>query len=74
MLITFETCSDGRYRCGRGIGVDIFTQGKTPDELMVNIREAVELHFEEEPGKGESIRILSQYETEAGPVARASGY
>ncbi len=73
MLVTFETCSDGRYWCGRGIGVDIFTQGKTPDELMANIREAVGLHFEEEPGKGKSIRILTLSETEAGTVARASG-
>ena len=53
---------------GRGIGVDIFTQGKTLDELMVHIREAVELHFEEELGKGESIRILSISETEVGTV------
>ena len=40
---------------------------------MVNIREAVGLHFEEEPGKGVCIRILSLSETEAGTVARASG-
>ncbi len=73
MLVKFEIYSDGKYWCGRGIGVDIFTQGKTLDELMVNIREAVELHFEEELGKGESIRILSISETEVGTVARASG-
>ena len=30
---------------------------------MVNIREAVELHFQEELEKGESIRILSISET-----------
>jgi len=65
MPVTFETCSDGRYWCGRGIGADILTQGKTPDELMVNIREAAELHVEEEPGKGEHIRILSLSEFEA---------
>ena len=49
---------EGKYWCGRGIGVDIFTQGKTLDELMVTIREAVELHFAEELEKGENIRIL----------------
>jgi predicted RNase H-like HicB family nuclease len=74
MLVTFETCSDGNYWSGRGIGGDIFTQGKILDSLMVNIREAVELHFEGEPGKGECIRIFSLSETEAGTVARASGY
>ena len=36
-----------RMWCARGIGEDIFTQGKTLDELMENIKEAVELHFEE---------------------------
>jgi hypothetical protein len=73
MLVKFEIYSDGKYWCGRGIGVDIFTQGKTLDELMANIREAVGLHFEEELGKGESIRILSISETEVGTVARAAG-
>jgi hypothetical protein len=73
MLVKFEICSDGKYWCGRGIGVDIFTQGKTLDELMANIREAVELHFIEELDKGESIRIVSIYETVVGTVARASG-
>jgi hypothetical protein len=73
MLVKFEVYSEGKYWSGRGIGVDIFTQGKTLDELMVNIREAVELHFEEELGKGENIRILTISETEAGTVARAAG-
>jgi len=31
-----------------GIGVDIFFQGKTLDELMDHNREAGKLHFEEE--------------------------
>ena len=73
MLVKFEIYSESGFWCGRGIGVDIFTQGKTLDELMENIREAVCLHFEEELGKGESIRILSISETEVGTVARASG-
>ena len=73
MLVTFEIYSDGTFWCSRGIGVDIFTQGKTLDELMGNIREAVELHFEEELAKGVSIRILTISECEVGPVARATG-
>jgi hypothetical protein len=40
---------------------------------MGNIHEAVELHFAEEMGRGESIRILALSETEIGTVARASG-
>ncbi|MEN6611167.1 MAG: type II toxin-antitoxin system HicB family antitoxin [Methanoregulaceae archaeon] len=73
MLVKFEIYSDGKFWCARGIGVDIFTQGKTLDELMTNLHEAVELHFDEEIQKGESIRILSISETEVGTVARASG-
>jgi len=73
VLVKFECYSDGKHWCGRGIGVDIFTQGKSLDELMANIREAVELHFEEELTQGECIRILSISETEVGTIARASG-
>ena len=47
MLVKFEVYNDGEYWCARGIGVDIFTHGKTLDELMDNIKEAVEVHFEE---------------------------
>jgi hypothetical protein len=72
MLVKFEIYPDGKYWCGRGIGVDIFTQGKTLDELMGNIREAVGLHFEEELTKGENIRILTISECEVSSVARAS--
>lgn len=73
MLVKFEIYSDGKFWCARGIGVDIFTQGKTLDELMANLHEAVEVHFDKEIRKGENIRILSISETEVGSVARASG-
>lgn len=47
MLAKFEAYFDGEYWCARGIGADVFTQGATLDELMNNIREAAELHFED---------------------------
>ena len=59
MLIKFEIYHDGKYWCARGIGEDIFTQGKSLDELMKNIDEAVSLHFEDEITNGEEIKILS---------------
>ena len=59
MLVKFEFYSDGTFWYGRGIGVDIFTQGKTLEEFAANIREAVELHFADALEKGETIRILS---------------
>jgi len=47
MLAKFEDDFDGEYWCARGIGVDVFIQGRTRDELMGNIREAAALQFEE---------------------------
>jgi hypothetical protein len=52
MLAKFEMYFDGEYWCARGIGADVFTQGRTVDELMGNIREAAALHFEEALEKG----------------------
>ncbi len=46
MLVKVEVYHDGDFWCARGIGEDIFTQGRTVDEVFENIREAVELHFE----------------------------
>ena len=45
MLVKIETYFDGEFWCARGIGEDIFTQGKTLDELFQNIKEAVAAHF-----------------------------
>nr|MDO8113354.1 type II toxin-antitoxin system HicB family antitoxin [Candidatus Sigynarchaeota archaeon] len=59
MLVKFEVYKDDGFWCARGIGVDIFTQGKTLDELMENLKEAVELHFEDQLHAGKEIRILT---------------
>ena len=69
VLVKFEIYNDGEYWCARGIGVDIFTQGKTLDTLMKNIREAVEVHFDELLEKGETIKILSISEIEVKSLA-----
>jgi hypothetical protein len=47
MLVNIETYFEGEFSCARGIGEDIFTQGKTLDELNHNIKEAVALYFDE---------------------------
>ncbi len=69
MLVKFEVYNDGEYWCARGIGVDIFTQGITLDELMANLREAVEVHFYDVLETGEEVRILSISEIEVRPLA-----
>jgi predicted RNase H-like HicB family nuclease len=58
MLVKFEVYYDGKYWCARGIGEDIFTQGKTLDELIKNMKEAVEVHFMDELEKGEEIKVI----------------
>jgi len=61
---------DGEYWCARGLGEDIFTQGKkTYDELLTNIRAAVSLHFEDLISKGGTLEILVMSEMEVGGVA-----
>jgi len=47
MLVKIDTYFDGVYWCARGVNEDIFTQGKTYDELLKNIKEAVTLHLED---------------------------
>ncbi len=72
MLVKFEIYNDGEYWCARGIGADIFTQGKTLDELMKNIKEAVEVHYEEILERGEDIRIISIAEIEVPSFAKVT--
>ncbi len=55
MLVKVETYFDGQYWCARGLGEDIFTQGRTLDELHHNIQEAVATHFGDAP---EPIHIV----------------
>ena len=46
MLVKFEVYQDGEFWCAKGIGENIFTQGRTVDEVYANIKEAVATHFE----------------------------
>ena len=46
MLTNMEIYFDGKYWCARGVGEDIFTQGKSINKLLENIKEAVEVHQE----------------------------
>ena len=48
-VIKAEIYHDGDYYCGRCLDFDIFTQSKTLDELVENLKEAIRLHFEGDP-------------------------
>ena len=68
MLIKFEIYNDGEYWCGRCTEADIFTQGKTLDELVLNIKDAVSLHFEDVIKTGKEIKIISISEFEVSSI------
>ena len=59
MLLKIEAYHDGEFWCGRGIGEDIFTLGRTMDELIENIKEAVALHYDQ-ADKLPEILLLSE--------------
>ena len=72
MVVKFETYFDGKYWCARGIGVDIFTQGNTLDELMDNIKEATALHFEKRANKNIPLNIITLSEMEVPGAAKTA--
>lgn len=37
---------DGKYYCAKCLEIDVFTQGKTVDETIKNLKEAISLHLE----------------------------
>jgi hypothetical protein len=73
VLVKVEAYHDGTCWCGRGIGADFFTQGKTLDELMKNVKEAASLHFEDVLKRGETLNLLLISETEIRRGRAAAG-
>ncbi len=47
-IIQFKIYKGENYYIGEGIDLPIVTQGKTLDEVVANIKEALELHLEGE--------------------------
>jgi predicted RNase H-like HicB family nuclease len=48
-MIKAEIYHDGEFYCARCLDFDVFTQGKTLDEVIGNLKEAVHLHFQDDP-------------------------
>jgi hypothetical protein len=67
-MVKLEAYFDGESWCARGIGADIFTQGRTFEELLGNIREAVALHFEDAAELPE-ILVLSEVKLSSAETA-----
>jgi predicted RNase H-like HicB family nuclease len=73
MLVKIEAYHDGKWWCGRGLGEDFFTQGRTLDELLQNIKDAAALHFDDRLPRGEALNVLLISETEIRRGKTAAG-
>jgi len=71
--VKVETYYDGIFWCGRGIGADFFTQGKTLDDLMRNVKDVASLHFEDRLKRGETLNLLLISKTEVRRGRAAAG-
>ena len=69
VIVKFETYRDGEFWCARGLGISIFTQGKTYEKLLRNLSEAALLHFDEMVRAGERLSLLLLSEMEVGSAA-----
>ncbi|MFO7676522.1 MAG: type II toxin-antitoxin system HicB family antitoxin [bacterium] len=69
MVVKVEVYSDGEQWCARGVGGDIFTCSDTLDGLLVEVREAVACHYEDELKAGKPLSILFLTETEVTSAA-----
>jgi hypothetical protein len=64
--VKFKIYRDEGYLIASGINYDIFTQGKNWNELMKNILDAVECHFDE---PRDQIKITTEYQVNLGAEA-----
>lgn len=69
MIVEFKTYFCDGWWGAHATGHSIYTQGKTAGDLIDNILEATELHFEEAIEEGELITIITAPESPADATA-----
>ncbi len=69
MIVEFKTYFCDGWWGAHATGHSIYTQGKTVGDLIDNILEAAELHFEEAIKEGELITIITAPESPADATA-----
>jgi len=69
MIVEFKTYFCDGWWGAHATGHSIYTQGKTVGDLIDNILEATELHFEEAIEEGELITIITAPESPADATA-----
>ena len=69
-IVKAEIYFDGAYYCARTLNIDVFTQGRTIDEAIENLKEAVSLHLEDgvDHGLQEVSSILAMVEASPTPL------
>ena len=69
-IVKAEIYFDGEYYCARTLNIDVFTQGRTIDEAIENLKKAVSLHLEDESDYGlqEVSSILAMVEAPPTPL------
>lgn len=56
IVFVVEEDPEGGF-CAQAVGVSIFTQGDTLDQLRQNVRDAVRCHFHDETARPKVIRL-----------------
>jgi len=49
MRFTAVVTKEGQWYVARAVEVEVASQGKTVEEALANLKEALELYFEDEP-------------------------
>ena len=57
MIFKYIIYREGKYYVAQCLNVDVSSFGKTIEEAQNNIKEALELYFEENVGKKEYVQI-----------------
>jgi hypothetical protein len=58
--VKFRVFKGEKYLCAAGIGVSIFTQGKTWNSLVKNIHEAIMCHYDLSSMEGVRVTLVDE--------------
>lgn len=64
LRFTAAVTKDGAWYVARCLEVEVTSQGRTLDEALANLKEALELYFEDQPASIEETPIIAPVEIE----------
>ncbi len=69
--LTASVTKEGKLYVAQCLEVDVASQGKSVDEALANLREALELYFEDLPAKlPDTPPLITHVEVEVAPRAK----